>query len=87
MLSTSVRENAAGEEAEFLEQVAALFGPQGSQKGKAELANWGGWYRVRFRENPDKARRVLAEVATMVRERKIHTCPGAAVFDLWNRLP
>jgi len=39
------------------------------------------------RVDPDKAERVLAEVAGMVKERKITTSPGAAAFDLWQRLP
>ncbi len=52
-----------------------------------ELTNWGGWWRNRFREDPLKARRILAEVTSMARERKVHRNPGAAAADLWKRLP
>ena len=52
-----------------------------------ELTNWGGWWRNRYRENPDKARRVLADIRSLVRERKVLGSPGAAAFDLWARLP
>ena len=51
------------------------------------MKNWGGWWRNRFRENPSKAARVLAELASMVKERRINRNPGAAGLDLWNRLP
>ena len=51
------------------------------------MENWGGWWRNRYREDPEKARRVLAEVRSMIRERRIHTNPGAAGKDLWSRLP
>jgi hypothetical protein len=61
-----------------------LRGPKHPQD---ELANWGGWWRNRFREAPDKARRVLAEVRSMIRERKIKTKPGATAVDLWKRFP
>ncbi len=52
-----------------------------------ELNNWGGWWRNRFRENPDKARRILADVHNQVKEANISKTPGAAAVDLWNRLP
>jgi hypothetical protein len=51
------------------------------------MTNWGGWWRNRYRENPDKARRVLAELAGMIRERRIKRNPGAAGLDLWGRTP
>jgi hypothetical protein len=54
-------------------------------KAKLELANWGGWWRNRYRENPAQARRVLAELASMIRERRIHKNTGAAGKDLWTR--
>ena len=72
--------------AQFLDEVRGLF-PGNPKRADTELANWGGWWTNRFRENPDKARRVLAEVASMVRERRITSNPGAAAFDLWKRLP
>ena len=59
------------------------------KKGSAarELANWGGWWRNRHREDADKARRVLAEVLSLVREKRVTLSPGAAAVDLWQRLP
>ena len=54
---------------------------------KAELTNWGGWWRNRFRKCPDKARRVLAEIKSMILEKRIRTTPGRAAIDLWKRLP
>ena len=68
------------------ELLATLQAYNGKLAAK-ELTNWGGWWRNRFRENPDKARRVLAEVRCMIRERAVHCNPGAAAVDLWNRLP
>jgi len=57
------------------------------KKAGLELENWGGWWRNRYRENPQKARRVLAELLSMVRERRIRKNAGAAGADLWKRLP
>ena len=54
---------------------------------EAELANWGGWWRNRYRENAAKARRVLAEIGAMIKERRVTANPGAAAIDLWKRLP
>jgi len=58
------------------------FGPNVSEN---ELANWGGWWRNRYREDKGKARRVLAEIRGMVREGRIRRNPGAAANDLWKR--
>ena len=69
---------------EELVQALAVHNPK---KAQAELENWGGWWRNRYRENPPKARRVLAEVASMIREHRIRRNPGAAGADLWKRLP
>jgi hypothetical protein len=52
-----------------------------------EMDNWGGWWRNRFRQDPEKARRVLAEIRSMIREHRIKGHPGAAATDLWSRLP
>ena len=79
-------QNGPGEK-EFLEAVRELFGPNGTKRARVELENWGGWWRNRFRDNPGKARRVLAEVKGLVRERRITMSPGAAAVDLWKRLP
>ncbi len=56
-------------------------------QAKTELDGWGGWWRNRFRENADKARRVLADIRTMITEARIKRSPGAAASDLWARLP
>jgi hypothetical protein len=74
-------------ETEFLESLHETLHRFSPAKATAELRNWGGWWRNRFRENPDKARRVLADVGSMVREHRIRRNPGAAGLDLWNRLP
>jgi len=52
-----------------------------------ELANWGGWWRNRFREKPGKAQRLVAELRGMIREGRVSGNPGAAALDLWARLP
>ena len=62
----------------------AAFAPD---TARTELANWGGWWRNRFRERPNKAWRVLTEVRSMARERRITQNPGAAAADLWKRSP
>jgi hypothetical protein len=80
-------EKVRGDETQFLEAVKDMFGPNGTRRARLELENWGGWWRNRFRDNPDNARRVLAEVKGLARERKITTSPGAAAVDLWKRLP
>ena len=50
-----------------------------------ELANWGGWWRNRYREDAGKAERVLAEIGSMIREGRVLRNPGAAAMDLWKR--
>ena len=67
-----------------LKEAVALFSPDAAE---LEQTNWGGWWRNRFREHPDKARRVLAEIRVMIKEGTIRKTPGAAAMDLWNRLP
>ncbi len=67
-----------------LNRMLLAFDPATAQ---AELNNWGGWWRNRFRDNPDKARRVLADIHSQVKEANITKNPGAAAIDLWNRLP
>ncbi len=58
------------------------FDPTQAEK---EASEWGGWWRNRYRENPDKARRVLAELASMVREHRVRRHAGACARDLWKR--
>jgi hypothetical protein len=83
--SPSQPEKAAEGEAAFMAHVLeafSSFGPKGSEN---EIANWGGWWRNRYREDKGKARRVLAEIRGMVREGRIRRNPGAAANDLWKR--
>jgi hypothetical protein len=86
-LSGSAPKEGDNREKEFLEELHATIQRFSPPSAAAEMRNWGGWWRNRFRENPAKAARVLAEVASMVKERRIKRNPGAAGLDLWNRLP
>jgi hypothetical protein len=79
--------NSARAEKSFLADVKEMLDLWHPGLAKTELANWGGWWRNRFRENPDKARRVLADVASLIREHRITENAGAAAVDLWKRLP
>lgn len=85
--SVAPRKKGAGGETEFmheLKETITLFSPDAAE---LEHTNWGGWWRNRYRESADKARRVLAEVRVMIKEGTIRKTPGAAATDLWNRLP
>ena len=70
-----------------MEDVVAVLSKWFPDGARGELANWGGWWRNRHRESPDKARRVLGEIKSMILERRIRSCPGRAATDLWKRLP
>ena len=74
-------------EKEFLSDVADMFKLWAPAFATEELRNWGGWWRNRFREQPAKARRMVGELASMIREGRITDNPGSAATDLWNRLP
>ena len=74
-------------EGNFLQDLREGFHRFSPKEAAAEINNWGGWWRNRYRENPDKAQRVLHEVLSMIKERKIKRHPGAAGVDLWSRLP
>jgi hypothetical protein len=65
-------------ERDWLERLGRIVGPK-------ELANWGGRWRNRYREDSDKAGRVLAELTNMQREGLIHTNPGACADHLWKQ--
>ena len=86
-LSGSALKGSASREKDFLASVKATMSLWNTATGKTELVNWGGWWRKRFREDPDKAQRVLNEVLCLVREHRITNSPGAAATDLWKRLP
>ncbi len=77
----------ARSEADFLGEVAALCNLHRPGSAARELQLWGGWWRLRFREDPDKCRTILADVQSMIRERRLTGRPGAACVDLWHRLP
>ena len=86
-LSGSAQEKGAGDEKRFLEEVREMLELWKPTASKRELENWGGWWRNRFRENPRKAAAVLADIRSLVRERRISQTPGQAAVDLWKRLP
>jgi len=83
--SSSPPEKASGEENHFLATLAQTVSAFSPKQSSHELANWGGWWRLRFREDPGKARRVLAELGSMIREKRVRTNAGAAAKDLWER--
>lgn len=56
---------------------------KGSSKG--EQSQSGAFFRMSYRKSPDLARRVLAEVHSMVKEGRIKFNPGSAFVDLWSR--
>ena len=87
MLSVSTHNEAAPGESEFFEKLERVLKPTGKRQAGLELTNWGGWWRNRFRAQPDKARRVLAEVHSMLKEGRVRKNAGAAAVDLWARLP
>ena len=86
-LSPSARKSGAPGETDFMAELQRILEALHPDIAESELTNWGGWWRNRYREDPDKTRRVLAEVAGMSRERRILKNPGAAALDLWKRLP
>lgn len=49
------------------------------------MANYGGIWRLRARENAGKLRRVLAETENAVREGRVETVAGAYANDAWGR--
>ncbi len=84
-LSSSPPEKASGEENRFLADLALTLSDFSTKQSNLELTNWGGWWRLRFREDPGKARRVLAELGSMIREKRVRSNAGAAAKDLWER--
>ena len=74
-------------ETDFMRRLQETLGRHSPATAESELTNWGGWWRNRFRQDPAKAARVLAELGSMVKEGRIQKNPGAAATDLWKRLP
>jgi hypothetical protein len=73
-----------GGETDFLEDLATTFARFNPAQAKKEMANWGGRWRNRYREDSAKAHRVLAELRGMVREGKINSNVGATADMLWK---
>ena len=64
-------------------EVLSAWSPKGA---KQELTNSGAWWRLKYREDSDKACRVLAEIKRMITESVPFTVnPGACAVDLWKR--
>ncbi len=74
-------------ENQFMKELKHTLARFDAKTVSREIEGWGGWWRNRFRENADKARRVLADIHSQVKEHNISKTPGAAAVDLWNRLP
>ena len=83
--TSSPPEKQSEEENRFLKDLVLTFADFDQKQSSQELTNWGGWWRLRFREDPGKARRVLAEVRSMITEKRIRRNVGAAAKDLWER--
>jgi hypothetical protein len=85
--SSVTREQPRKGEPEFLKELSGALASFNPSAAQSELISRGGWCCNLFRENPAKARRILAELRSMIRERRIRRNPGAAAKDLWDRLP
>jgi len=85
--SVSAHEKGSTKEQPFLREVKEVLHLWSPAFAQNELDNYGGWWRNRFRENPGKSGRVLAEIRSMIREGRISGNPGAAAMDLWKRFP
>jgi hypothetical protein len=74
-----------GGEKSFLAEVAETMEQWSPAKEKKEMANYGGWWRNRYREDSNKAWRVIGELRSMVNEHRITKDPGRCAMDLWKR--
>ena len=84
-LSGSPPWQGSSEEQKFLGDLARTLADWDARQSSLELANWGGWWRNRFREDATKAWRILAEVRSMITEQRIRKNAGACAKDLWER--
>ena len=66
-----------GREREFLERVCVLI-------GRKNFERFGGQWTARFREDPDKAGRVLADALAAKLEGEIRENPGGFMNSLWT---
>ena len=85
--SVAPLKKASGGEKTFMGEVKETMTLWLPGSAAAELDNWGGWWRNRYREDHIKAGKVLAEIRCLVKESRIGSNPGKAAVDLWNRLP
>jgi hypothetical protein len=75
-------------ENDFLADVREIMNRWRPGFGALELEGSGANWRKWFRETPDKARRVLADITAGIKEgRQFTKNPGAAAVDLYRRLP
>lgn len=75
-----------GGENGYLLHVLEVLSARSPREAKLELTNSGAWWRLKYREDADKAYRVLAEIKRMITESVPFTNnPGACAVDLWSR--
>jgi hypothetical protein len=75
-----------GGENGYLLHVLEVLSARSPREAELELANSGAWWRLKYREDADKACRVLAEIKRMITEGVPFTNnPGACAVDLWKR--
>jgi hypothetical protein len=75
-----------GGESGFVQQAAIVLAQWDAEWAKAEMKNSGGWWVSKFRQDQDKACRVLAEINRMIKEGvSFSENPGACAVDLWKR--
>ncbi len=83
-ISSSASKGRDGE-TEFMSDLKETLAGFNRKAARVEMETWGGLWRNRFRAYPEKARRVLAELKGMVRERRVTRNAGACANDLWGR--
>ena len=72
----------------FLLEISETMDTWKPGSGKRELANSGAAWRKLFNQDPDKVRRVWADIRAGVKEgRRFSNNPAAAAMDLYKRLP
>lgn len=75
-----------GGENAFLVRVAEVMTRYSPKFAANELKNSGAWWRMKFRQDEDKACRVLAETERAIKEGETFSeNPGAYAVDLWKR--
>ena len=74
-----------GGENGFLEEMARVLARFNPKQAEEEMVNWGGRWRNRYREDANKAWRVMAELTAMIKENRITRNAGACADDLWRR--